>query len=284
VQPQIKGLCIVTFAADNYKDFGLALMAAAQRAGAAIMDIYGPDMNVSYKADSSPVTDADNASEAILLAALAGLVPGVPVIAEEQAAADNLPDTESTYFLVDPLDGTKEFLKLNGEFCISVGLASAGKAIFGLLFAPAKSLCYVTLAPGKAYRCALEPLHNPPLKQNFDFALLTGEATRSAFTAIVSRSHLKSDTLTFLEERGNPERMSLGSALKFGALAAGEADVYPRHGPTSEWDTAGGQALLEATGGCILTLDGEPLLYGKKDLRYKNPPFIAWRRPPETLS
>jgi 3'(2'), 5'-bisphosphate nucleotidase len=274
----------VTLKAGNYKDFGLALMAAAQRAGAAIMDIYGPDMNVSYKADSSPVTEADNASEAILLAALAELMPGIPAISEEQASADNLPDTKSTYFLVDPLDGTKEFLKLNGEFCISIGLASAGKAIFGLLFAPAKAVCYVTLAPGKAYRCALEPAHNPPLKQNFDFAALTGEATRSAFTAIVSRSHLKPDTLTFLEARGNPERMSLGSALKFGALAAGEADVYPRHGPTNEWDTAGGQAILEAAGGCVLTLDGEPLLYGKKDQRYKNPPFIAWRRPPETQS
>lgn len=274
----------MTFKGDNYKDFGLSLMAAAQRAGAAIMDIYGPQMNVRYKADASPVTDADEASEAILLAALADLMPGVPVIAEEQASADNLPDTQSTYFLVDPLDGTKEFLKLNGEFCISVGLASAGKAIFGLLFAPAKPVCYITLAPGKAYRCALEPAHNPPLKQNLDFTPLTGETTRSAFTAIVSRSHLKPDTLAFLEARGNPGRMPLGSALKFGALAAGEADVYPRHGPTNEWDTAGGQAILEAAGGCVLTLDGEPLLYSKKDQRYKNPPFIAWRRPPETLS
>ena len=274
----------MTFAATDYKDFAPALMAASQRAGAAIMDIYKPDMAVTYKEDRSPVTEADSASEAILLAALAEAAPGIPVIAEEQAAANNLPETQSTYFLVDPLDGTKEFLKLNGEFCISVGLASAGKAIFGLLFAPAKSLCYVTLAPGKAYRCALDPAHNPPARQSFDFQALTGEATRDAFTAIVSRSHLKQDTLTFLEGYGSPNRMSLGSALKFGALAAGEADVYPRHGPTNEWDTAGGQAILEATGGCVLTLDGKPLLYGKKDQRYKNPPFIAWRRPPETLS
>jgi 3'(2'), 5'-bisphosphate nucleotidase len=284
VQPQIKGLCIVTFYAGNYKDFGLSLMAAAQRAGAAIMDIYSPGMNVRYKADRSPVTDADEASEAILLAALAELMPGVPVISEEQAAAGNLPDTGDTCLLVDPLDGTKEFLKLNGEFCISVGLASSGKASFGLLFAPAKAHCYVTLAPGKAYRCPLAPAHNPPLRQDFDFAPLTGEATRSAFTAIVSRSHTKCGTVSFLETLGNPARMSLGSALKFGALAAGEADIYPRHGPTNEWDTAGGQAILEAAGGCVLTLDGQPLLYGKKDRRYKNPPFVAWRRPPETLS
>jgi 3'(2'), 5'-bisphosphate nucleotidase len=279
----MRGLCIVTFAATDYKDFAPALMAASQRAGAAIMDFHKPDMDVAYKADRSPVTKADQASEAILLAALAELAPGIPVIAEEQAAVDNLPETQSTYFLVDPLDGTKEFLKLNGEFCISVGLADAGKAVFGLLFAPAKSLCYVTLAPGKAFRCTLDPAHNPPARQSFDFQPLTGDSTRGALMAIVSRSHTKQETLAFLEEHGNPERMSLGSALKFGALAAGEADVYPRHGPTNEWDTCGGQAILEATGGCVLTLDGKPLRYGKKDQRYKNPPFIAWRRPPEAL-
>jgi 3'(2'), 5'-bisphosphate nucleotidase len=280
VQPLIKGLCIVAFKAGNYKDFGLALIAAAQRAGAAIMDIYSPGMSVSYKADRSPVTDADHASEAILLAALADLMPGVPVISEEAASAGSLPDTGDAYFLVDPLDGTKEFVKLNGEFCISIGLASEGKAIFGLLFAPAKPVCYVTLAQGCAYRCPLTPAHNPPLRQNLDFAPLDGQTARAAFTAMVSRSHIKPDTQAFLEARGDPPRICLGSALKFGALAAGEADVYPRHGPTNEWDTAGGQAILEAAGGCVLTLDGLPLRYGKKAQRYENPSFIAWRRPP----
>jgi 3'(2'), 5'-bisphosphate nucleotidase len=274
----------VTLAADNYKDFGLYIMAAAQRAGAAIMDIYGPDMNVRYKADSSPVTDADHASEDILLASLAALMPGVPVISEEQAAANNLPETGSTYFVVDPLDGTKEFLKLNGEFCINVGLVSGGKAIFGLLFGPAKADCFVTLAPGKAYRCEMHPAHNPPLTGSFDFNPLTGEASDRPFTAIVSRSHLKPDTVAFLESHGNPGTLNMGSALKFGLLAAGAADVYPRHGPTNEWDTAAGQAILEAVGGCVTTLDGKPLLYGKKEQSFRNPHFIAWRRPPETLS
>jgi len=274
----------VTLAAGDYKDFGLYVMAAAQRAGAAIMDIYGPGMNVRYKADSSPVTDADHASEDILLAALSQLAPGVPVISEEQAAANNLPQTDSLYFVVDPLDGTKEFLKLNGEFCINIGLVSGEKAIFGLIFAPAKADCFITLGPGQAYRCALHPAHNPPPQTDFDFTRLNGEAADRPFTAIVSRSHLGPDTLAFLEGRGNPERMQLGSALKFGMLASGEADVYPRHGPTNEWDTAAGQAILEAVGGLVLTLDGEPLLYGKKDQSYRNPPFIAWRRPPANLS
>lgn len=274
----------MTFAANDYKDFGLYLMAAAQRAGAAIMDIYGPGMSVRYKADSSPVTDADHASEDILLAALSELVPGVPVISEEQGAANKLPRAASLYFAVDPLDGTKEFLKLNGEFCISVGLVSGEKAIFGLLFAPAKDDCFVTLGPGQAYRCPLHPAHNPALRADFDFTPLNGSAANRPFTAIVSRSHLGQDTLAFLESHGNPERKPQGSALKFGLLATGGADVYPRHGPTNEWDTAGGQAILEAAGGCVLTLDGKPLLYGKKDQNFKNPPFIAWRRPPASLS
>jgi 3'(2'), 5'-bisphosphate nucleotidase len=247
------------------------------------MDIHGPDMNVRYKADSSPVTDADHASEDILLASLAALMPGVPVISEEQAAANNFPETAGTYFVVDPLDGTKEFVKLNGEFCINVGLVSGGKAIFGLLFGPAKGDCFVTLAPGKAYRCGMEPAHNPPLKGSFDFTPLTGEAPDRPFTAIVSRSHLRPDTAAFLETHGDPGTLKMGSALKFGLLAAGAADVYPRHGPTNEWDTAAGQAILEAVGGCVTTLDGKPLLYGKKEQSYRNPSFIAWRRPPETL-
>jgi 3'(2'), 5'-bisphosphate nucleotidase len=273
----------VTLAAADYKDFGLAVMAAAQRAGAAIMDIYGPGMNVRYKEDNSPVTDADHASEDILIAALSKLMPDVPVISEEQASANNLPETGSTYFVVDPLDGTKEFLKLNGEFCINIALVSGEKAVFGLVFGPAKGDCFVTLAPGKAYRCELHPAHNPPPQKSFDFTPLNGEAVGRPFTAIVSRSHLRPETLAFLESHGNPERKTMGSALKFGMLAAGEADVYPRHGPTSEWDTAAGQAILEATGGCVLTLDGKPLLYGKKDRFYRNPPFLAWRRPPGNL-
>jgi 3'(2'), 5'-bisphosphate nucleotidase len=273
----------VTLDADNYKDFGLSVMAAAQRAGAAIMDIYGPGMNVRYKADASPVTDADHASEDILLAELGKLMPRVPVISEEQAAANNLPETGSTYFVVDPLDGTKEFLKLNGEFCINVGLVSGQKAIFGLVFGPAKADCFVTLAPSQAFRCTLHPAHDPAPRQNFDFAPLNGEAGGRPLTAIVSRSHLVPETVAFLQAQGNPGKLPLGSALKFGMLAAGAADVYPRHGPTNEWDTAAGQAILEAAGGAVLTLDGKPLLYGKREQYFMNPSFIAWRRPPDAL-
>jgi 3'(2'), 5'-bisphosphate nucleotidase len=274
----------VTSDEDNYKDFALSILAAVQRAGAAIMDIYGPDMSVRYKADASPVTDADHASEEILLVEIGKLMPGVPVISEEQAAANNLPETGSTYFTVDPLDGTKEFLKLNGEFSINIGLISGQKAIFGLVFGPAKADCFVTLAPGQAFRCELHPAHDPAPRQNFDFVPLNGEAAARPFTAVVSRSHLAPETAAFLEAHGNPEKLNMGSALKFGMLASGVADVYPRHGTTNEWDTAAGQAILEAAGGTVLTLDGTPLLYGKKAQSFKNPSFIAWRRRLENLS
>lgn len=265
--------------AADYKDFALSVIGAAQKAGAAIMDIYGPNMNVRYKADSSPVTDADHASEDIIIGELSKLMPDVPIVSEEQASAGNLPATAGVYFLVDPLDGTKEFLKLNGEFSINIALVSGERAIFGLLFGPAKADCFVTLSPGKAYRCVLHPARGPQLK-DLDFKRLNGETGKRPVTAIVSRSHMRPETVAFLEELGNPERMTMGSALKFGLLAAGEADVYPRHGPTNEWDTAAGQAILEAVGGSVLTLDGEPLRYGKSEQRYGNPPFVAWRRPP----
>ncbi|MBI4723725.1 MAG: 3'(2'),5'-bisphosphate nucleotidase CysQ [Rhodomicrobium sp.] len=256
-----------------------ALIATAQQAGAAILDIYRLDPNVRYKADRSPVTDADHASERIILAALAKLMPDVPVIAEEQTAAGILPETGEVFFLVDPLDGTKEFLKLNGEFSVNIALVAGNKPVFGLIYAPDKSDCYVTLSPGKAFRCALRPAHNPPLRQDLDFVPLSGEAVVSRpMTAIVSRSHLNPETVAFLEKLGDPGRITLGSSLKFGVLARGEADFYPRFGPTSEWDTAAGQAILEATGGCLLTTQGEPFIYGKRGTRFTNPPFIAWRR------
>jgi 3'(2'),5'-bisphosphate nucleotidase len=256
-------------------------MAAAQKAGAAIMDIYRAKPEVRFKTDNSPVTNADHAAEEIVIAALAELMPGVPIVAEEQAAAGQIPETSSDFFLVDPLDGTKEFLKFNGEFSVNVALVSNEKVQFGLIYAPAKSDCYLTLSPGQAFRCELHPAHMPPANSSFDFLRLNGEpAGPRPFTVITSRSHPRPQAAAFLERLGNPDRMVLGSSLKFGVLASGAADVYPRFGPTSEWDTAAGQAILEAAGGCVITADGQPLMYGKRERGFVNPAFIAWRRPP----
>jgi 3'(2'), 5'-bisphosphate nucleotidase len=272
----------VTFQEAGHRQFAIEVMAAAQQAGAAIMDIYRTKPEVRFKADNSPVTDADHAAEEIVIAALARLMPGVAVIAEEQVAAGRIPAAGSDFFLVDPLDGTKEFLKFNGEFTVNIARVREGKAIFGLIYAPAKSDCYLTLDPGRAFRCALHPAHTPAQGSSYGFVPLDGERTGGRpFTAITSRSHPRPEAAAFLERLGNPARVALGSSLKFCMLARGEADVYPRFGPTSEWDTAAGQAILEAAGGSVLTADGEPLTYGKRERSFVNSGFIAWRRPPD---
>src|SRR5262249_45062371 len=145
----------------------------------------------------------------------------------------------SDFYLVDPLDGTKEFLKFNGEFTVNIARVRDGKAVFGLIYAPAKSDCYLTLDPGSAFRCELHPAHTPSPRSSFDFSPLKGERDpQRPFTAMTSRSHPRPDAAAFLERLGSPARVALGSSLKFGVLARGEADVYPRFGPTSEWDTA----------------------------------------------
>ena len=199
-------------------------------------------------------------------------------------AAGNVPDVHRYFFLVDPLDGTKEFIKKNGEFTVNIALIEEKLPIFGLIYAPDKADCYITLARNTAARCLLLPDRNPSPHQKFDFQSLTGEAQLSRpMTAIVSRSHLTAETESFLKKLGDPQRTLLGSSLKFGVISRGEADVYPRFGRTYEWDTAAGHALLNATGGCVLTGDGEPFLYGKKDRSFLNPPFVAWRRKPSSI-
>ncbi len=273
---------IVTLEATDYKSLVQLLIPTVQRAGAAILDIYRQGPNVSYKMDRSPVTDADHAAEDIILESLSHLMPNVPVIAEEQASAGNIPACGGIFFLVDPLDGTKEFLKANGEFTINIALILEKRPVFGLAYAPDKSDCYLTLEAGKAVRCKIDPAHSPSSTERLDFELLTGEASLGRpLTAIVSRSHLRPGTQDFLDKLGDPRKILMGSSLKFGVLARGEADVYPRFGPTCEWDTAAGHAILDATGGCVLTPSGEPLVYGKSDLGFHNPPFIAWRRSSE---
>ncbi len=274
----------MTAEAPPLEDLAQSILPIAQRAGAVILDIYHSNPNTRYKADKSPVTDADHASEDLILDALSKLFPDIPVVAEESLAAGNIPDVQRYFFLVDPLDGTKEFIKKNGEFTVNIALVEAGIPIFGLVYAPDKADCYITLARNIAARCNLLADFNPSQDQKFDFQNLTGEAQEQRpTTAIVSRSHQTPETESFLIDLGNPQRLLLGSSLKFGVIARGDADVYPRFGRTNEWDTAAGHALLNATGGCVLAGDGGPFLYGKKDQSFLNPPFVAWRRKPSSI-
>jgi len=262
---------------------GLAppLMAAAHRAGGLVMDHYRNGGPVQRKADASPVTAADLASEGVILAALAELTPGIPVISEEAAAGGNMPETGDLFFLVDPLDGTKEFIASRPEFTINIALIRNGEPCFGLIYAPATDELYFTRSEGEAVSATLSCGRPLPEWPAMAFApMRSRKPPEDGLVAAISRSHLNDATTRFLADHDVTSTLSAGSSLKFCLLAAGKADVYPRLGPTMEWDTAAGDAILRAAGGIVLAETGGPLAYGKRDSGYRNPGFVAWGRNP----
>ena len=260
----------------DFADAATRLTDVAARAGAAIMEHFGRTAEVKLKHDSSPVTLADKDSQAIILAGLRRLAPDIPVVSEEAVDA-NRGELGDRFFLLDPLDGTKEFIKKRSDFTVNIALIEQGRPIFGLVYAPARSLLAVTVAAGEAIEAEL-----PPSASGADLAKLQQKklkvraADPKGMTALVSLSHLDPETEAFLAKLKIAKRSGAGSAIKFLEIARGEADVYPRFGPTMEWDTAAGQAVLEAAGGRVLTTKGEPLRYGKTDAGLRNPGFIAW--------
>jgi 3'(2'), 5'-bisphosphate nucleotidase len=262
-------------------DFGRAaslLTDAAAKAGAAIMAHYARGTEVELKADSSPVTMADRDSEAIILKALKALAPDIPVVSEE-TAGDRHAKLGSRFFLVDPLDGTKEFIKQRTDFTVNIALIEDGRPRFGLVYAPARALLAVTIADEIAVEAQLPP--NPKGADLLKLAQARLEARTGnpdGLAALVSLSHLDSETEKFLAGLNIAQRSAAGSSVKFLEIARGQADVYPRFGPTMEWDTAAGQAVLEAAGGAVVEADGEPLRYGKAEAGLRNPSFVAWGR------
>jgi 3'(2'), 5'-bisphosphate nucleotidase len=243
---------------------------AALAAGEAIMRIYAQDFDVREKTDKTPVTEADLAAERIIVGILEKAFPDIPVISEERVEAEGLPPSAPLFWAVDPLDGTREFIAKNGEFAVCIGLVEAGRPVLGVVHGPAQNLTYAARGPGTATRRrnggAVEPI-------------AARAPAAEGLVVVHSRSHENSRRLAeFLADYPVKERVKCGSALKFGVLAAGEADLYPRFGTTMEWDTAAGQAILEAAGGRVDARDGAPLLYGKPGL--KNDGFIAWGRRP----
>lgn len=242
------------------------IVAAAREAGEAILQVYETGFTVDVKSDYSPVTEADTAAEAIILRALARLTPDIPVVAEEQVAAHGTPtDVGDRFWLVDPLDGTREFLTHNDEFTVNIALVQDRRPVLGVVHTPAKHLTFTGgtgLGAMRSEDGAAAPItvRRPPA---------------AGVTVIASRRHGSAMELEhFLEGRHVAERVNCGSSLKFCLVACGEADLYPRFGPTMEWDTAAGHAVLAAAGGRVTTPDGAELLYGKPDFR--NPDFIAW--------
>jgi 3'(2'), 5'-bisphosphate nucleotidase len=243
---------------------------AAREAGEAILSVVRRGFEVESKTDSSPVTEADRAAELVILAALARVAPGVPVIAEEEVAAGRIPAHDDTYFLVDPLDGTKEFVRGGDDYTVNIGLIDRGFPRMGVVFAPATGILHGGCVGEGAW-----------VDEGGGRRSIGTRPRGAEVTAVASKSHLNQATIDYLEAAvGACGYISIGSSLKFCIVAEGKADIYPRASPTSEWDTAAGHAILLAAGGMVDGPDGSALRYGKP--AFLNRAFVAtsgWKAP-----
>jgi len=257
------------------------LLPAVLAAGRIEMRHFTAGVAVETKADTTPVTAADQEAEEALIEGLKHAAPGVPVIAEEAVAAGNMPTIKDAFFLVDPLDGTRGFIKRSPEFTINIGFVEDERPVFGIIYAPALELFFATIAPDQAVETRIAPGAEGVQLAQYQFRTLrTREPDPNALIAFASRSHATESTDAFLKRLPIAETRKASSSLKFCLIARGEADLYARLGQTSEWDTAAGQAILAAAGGSVTTLDGQPLRYGKREGRFANPNFVAWARTP----
>jgi 3'(2'), 5'-bisphosphate nucleotidase len=248
----------------------------ALEAGAVIMQHYAEDIEATHKEDESPVTAADHDAERIILAGLHRLAPGVPVVSEEEAAAGRIPKIGDRFFLVDPLDGTKEFLRKNGEFTVNIALIEYRQPVLGVVYAPAQGRLFFAPGPEAAFEQKIAPLKDGAMEPAGDpQRIRVRKPAPEGFIVAVSRTHRDQKTEEYLDLYRVKDFLVTGSSLKFCLIAAGEADLYPRHGRTMEWDTAAGHAILAAAGGSVTQLDGAPLLYGKSERGLDNPFFIA---------
>ncbi|HWX89959.1 MAG TPA: 3'(2'),5'-bisphosphate nucleotidase CysQ [Rhizomicrobium sp.] len=239
------------------------LVRIAQAAGTVVMRHYEAGCDARVKADRSPVTDADEEAEKLILTELAAAFPHLPVVAEEEAAAGRIVKVGARFFLVDPVDGTKEFVKRGGEFTVNIGEVADGQPVSGVVFAPAIGRLFV----GAVGEGAFEISGGAPRE------IAARAPASDGLVAVSSRSHPDAKTDELLKTLTIKGHTNAGSSLKFCLVAAGEADIYPRAGQTMEWDTAAGHAVLRAAGGSVTTWDGAPFLYGKPG--FLNGPFIA---------
>ncbi len=240
---------------------------AARAASAAILEIYQTPFDVRKKADASPVTDADERAERIILAALAQDAPEIPAIAEERQAAsgDGVVPAPPRFWLIDPLDGTKEFIARNGEFSVNIGLIDGLRPVLGVIHVPVSNVTYAACGAGTAIR---QQGDSAPV------AIAARKVPASGAIVIHSRSHADSRRLApYLATLPDATTRISGSSIKFCLVAEGSADLYPRFGTTMEWDTAAGQAILEAAGGSVASFAGAPLVYAKPG--YRNGDFLA---------
>ncbi|MCL1144040.1 3'(2'),5'-bisphosphate nucleotidase CysQ [Shewanella gaetbuli] len=244
------------------------ITALAKQAGEAILAVYAQsDLHIDVKQDDSPVTAADIASHNVIVVGLQKGFPSIAIMSEEAADIDwNTRKNWQTYWLIDPLDGTKEFIKRNGEFTVNIALIHQGKAIAGVVHAPVLNKCYSGIVGQGAW------LDN---NGNVTELNISDRAIANPPVVVGSRSHISPDVASYLTQVGEHTMLSVGSSLKFCMVAEGQADVYPRLGLTSEWDTAAAQAVLEAAGGVVVEYPSlTPLRYNQKE-NILNPYFIA---------
>lgn len=251
----------------------------AVAAGKAIMEVYAGPIDVERKADASPVTEADRRAEEIILRGLRGTWPEIPCVAEEEVSAGKVPALGmQAFFLVDPLDGTKEFVNRRQDFTVNIALVEAAVPVAGVVYAPARGELFAG-AGNKAWRARVDASGAV-----VDRVAISVREAASAPVIVASRSHRTPETDAVIARFPGAELVSVGSSLKFCLVAAGEADLYPRLGRTMEWDTAAGDAVLRAAGGSTSTLDGRPLAYGKRLPGHAdelaNPSFICHGRAP----
>jgi len=226
---------------------------------------------VQTKGDGSPVTEADRAAENVIKAGLSSVLSDIPMIGEESFAAGDIPSlSESEYFwMVDPLDGTKEFISGSGDYTVNIALIRNKTPVLGVVYAPVKGEMFYGCEDGGAFRYMEDSDREKPIQVRTPPA--------KGLTIVASRSHGDADKMDkFLQDFKVEKLVKRGSSLKICAVAAGKADIYPRFGPTCEWDTAAGDAVLRAAGGIMTYVDGSPMTYGHADRKFLNPEFIAW--------
>jgi 3'(2'), 5'-bisphosphate nucleotidase len=253
----------------NLRALAEQLLPIVDRAGAAIMKIYDGGFTVQHKEDDSPLTMADLESQHVILEGLKGITPDIPILSEESAAAPwSERQTWRELWVVDPLDGTREFVKRNGEFTVNIALVVEHEPVLGVVSAPAQGLVYWGAKGVGAFTehrgAARTPIHAAPPQR--------------PLRVVGSRSHAGKETAAYLEKLAEHVMTGVGSSLKFCLLAEGNAELYPRFGPTSEWDTAAGQAVLEAAGGHVTRADGHPMRYNCRE-SILNGNFIAFTDP-----
>ncbi|MCG8370567.1 MAG: 3'(2'),5'-bisphosphate nucleotidase CysQ [Proteobacteria bacterium] len=240
----------------DYKSLVEPVVALAEDAGRAILEVYSTDFEVQEKADESPLTQADLASHRWIDAGLKSLTPDIPIVSEEAG----LPEFEERRrwkrcWIVDPLDGTREFVNRNGEFTVNIALIEDGRPVLGVVHVPVQNKTYVGCEGAGAQR---------RLGDGGSESIAVAKTAGNPVRVVGSRSHRGASLDAFLEAVGEHDLVPMGSSLKFCVVAEGGADVYPRLGPTSEWDTAAAQAVVEQAGGRVVTLDGKPMKYNAK--------------------